>query len=731
MSRVGARSIAPIVLLPALGLAALLLGTLLPADPLQASGWASILVSAYAVLLAVWFVLVCMALGRFLLNHWVHGGVSQLEHACLAAGLGMGTVSYSLLALGLLKILTPQSILMMLMVLWAIGFREGCALAEEAIDFLSRLSSTWLHLSRMQKWVLAAAALLGLLTILRALEPPWGYDALMYHLEGPRQFLAQRAIYPSHLNWRMDFPFTVELLYSVGVGLGSDSFANLIHVSFFGLVACATYAVARRLGDGRTATVALVFLLGMPLLGIWAVHANVDLGWMAFETLSVMCVFIWYRNGSARWLVLAGSLMGFALGTKYLAATGVGTTAVLVLLNPRGGTARSKLRSLGVVALATALVASPWYLKNWVWFGDPLFPYFGGGSKLDPFRMRMLSGFSAAFGAVHTPLDFVLLPFLMFLRPLSFTMDYPELPPTLALPGLSLLVFLAYPLLTRLRPVSNLYLGALVRLLTWATLLVTLPALRYLVPVFPLASVVAGHTLVQLGEAKSPARIFYPAGLTAASGFLGLAVIAQVLVILRLGSFAVVVGRESRDQFMRRVIPTYAAMRYAETQMRAGTRLLTTGDGRAYYFGNTSMHTDDQFLWVKLLLSSRDPSDFETRMRQLGATDLLISQQDMDFFIVHPPTPEITAAIRFLTKEVLPLCGIPVFVDRQAEIYEIHCPSNHSGTPASSAEALGKPWARNRNGHSATGAMGTWPVPSNAHDPQRSRTPMTSTHARF
>ncbi len=717
--------------MPALGLAGLVLWARRPADPLRASGWASILVSAYAVILAAWFLLVCMALGRFLLNRWVRGDITRLEHACLAAGLGLGMVSYSLLALGLMRVLTPQSILILIMALWAISFREGRALAEEGIDFLSRLPSTWLRLGRMQKWTLVAIVLLGLLTILRALEPPWGYDALMYHLEGPRQFLAQRAIYPSDLNWRMDFPFTVELLYSVGVGLGSDSFANLIHVGFFGLVACATYALARRVVDGRTATVALVFLLGMPLLGIWAAHANVDLGWMAFETLSVLCIFIWYRHGSARWLLLGGSFLGFALGTKYLAATGVGTTAVLVLLNPAAGTARSRLRSLVVLALAAAVVASPWYLKNWIWFGDPFFPYLGGGYRLDPFRMRMLAGFTAAFRAVHSPLDFLLLPFLMFLRPMTFTADYPELPPTLALPGLSLIVFLAYPLLPRSKPVSNLYLGALVRLLTGAAALINGTALRYLLPVFPLTSVVAGHTLVRLGEAKSPARLFYPAIMTAASGFLGLAVIAQVLVILRLGTFAVLVGRESRDQFLRRVIPTYAAMRYAETQMPAGTRLLTTGDGRAYYFGPTNMHTDDQFLWAKLLLNSRDPADFETRMRQVGATDLLVSQQDMDFFIVHPPTPEITAAIRFLTEKVLPLCGIPVFVDRQAEIYEIRCPSNHGGTFTSWAEVLGTPGAQNRNGRSAKNALGSWLISSNAHDPTRSRTPMTSTHAPF
>jgi 4-amino-4-deoxy-L-arabinose transferase-like glycosyltransferase len=91
----------------------------------------------------------------------------------------------------------------------------------------------------------------------------------------------------------------------------------------------------------------------------------------AFGVFVVLALLLSYRVGERPWLFNAGAL-GVVIGLGTLTRS----DGVLLLLLPAVLLARSsaegRLRQLGVIVLATAVVLAPWVVRNWSAFGRPV-----------------------------------------------------------------------------------------------------------------------------------------------------------------------------------------------------------------------------------------------------------------------------------------------------------------------------------------------------------------------
>ncbi len=226
-------------------------------------------------------------------------------------------------------------------------------------------------------WVVALVAFEGWR------QPPLAYDALMYHLVFPAEWIRQgRLVYvPTFFAAPANsyFPCNGEAIFAyVMLGGGGERLVNLAQVPFLLAGAAALAGIARRCGLGWRASALAGFLFAaMPEVAAQAGSALVDVILASGVLLAVFFTLEYAATGSRAAIALAGASLGFVAGTKSLGLVFAALLALLVALaawtsRTRGG--RTIARDLGVLALCALPLGAFWYLRNWVITGNPFFP---------------------------------------------------------------------------------------------------------------------------------------------------------------------------------------------------------------------------------------------------------------------------------------------------------------------------------------------------------------------
>ena len=398
-------------------------------------------------------------------------------------------------------------------------------------------------------------------------------------------------------------PFTIEMLYTIGIAFEADTLAKLIHLWFAFLFVITTFLFANRLLSSSVAWLSVAILLGMPILPEWAILANVDYGVANFEMLTIFGVFLWQHNRRPRYLILSGIFIGLALGSKYAAFASMGALLLLILWSDRVRAPRQIATDLGSFILPGLAVAAPWHLMNLVWLGDPVFPFLGGGASINAQRMRLFRVYFETTGPTENVLDWILLPLRLFTKPELFS----DIKPILSRPSPIFLILFAYPFGERVRRVTLITFVALIRFLFLGLGIVVA---RHLLPTYALISISAAYVIHDLAGSRafrsSAGKVFGVAVIVS----LAISLVLQVDLFVQMRPIGVMTGGESKDQFLRRMVPTYPAVEFATRMLADNERMLSTMDGRLYYCQEKCLTSDDQFHWLALALDSGDASEF-------------------------------------------------------------------------------------------------------------------------
>ena len=580
--------------------------------------------------------------------------------AVYATALGLGALAYAALALGLVG-LYRAPVLLAGVLLLAVLLRRDLAASGAGLLALARRARRG-GVQGIPRGVPALAALLtfgALLALAGALTPPHHYDPLAYHLLGPQRYLATGWIRPLEEIVYANLPLTVELLYGVGLAFGSEVFGQLLHLAFGGLTAAALWALARRHFDAPTASLALAVFLSTPLVVVWARVANIDLALTLYLLLMVMATlratsderratseepdpgeaaashttasgstFVARRSSLAarRWLALAGAFAGLALATKYQALFAVPLLAVVLLVDGllfrrRGG--RGALADVGVFLGVAVLVGSPWYARNWLQLGNPVWPLFVGGRGFGPLAVELVDYFARGMAlSPRTPLGYLLLPLRAYTRgSIEQTLAilsplYLLLPALLVLPRQRELVYL-------LVPAAGLAVG-------WA---LGFQELRYLLPLCPALSLAAAYALRAARERPLLRRLVLPALAMAA-------LLTAFVVFLHVGAdrpVAVLLGRESRDAYLRRSVAvgaTYRATSFLAERARPGDTIVLFNDAQLYYAPPDAAHWRPDHLDMALLALTEPhptPEAMLAALRAEGVDYLLVNEGNIRY----------------------------------------------------------------------------------------------------
>ena len=249
-----------------------------------------------------------------------------------------------------------------------------------------------------QAWIPWFAVSAAVLTFLLALAPPVeAFDTLMYHLTVPAWWLKDGGLQLVNMPhyW---FPSLVEGMFVWPLAFGKDSVPQLIHFVFALLTILMAWDWTRTLWSPKAAWWTIAIFLSMPSLTWLAAWAYTDLA-LAFYSLSALyALWKWKMNCDPRWLVICGAMTGFAMGIKYTSFVLPIALFALMLWWSRKRILDSA-RPAGILAGIGLLVASPWYLRNWIGTGNPFYPFVFSGPYWDAFRANWYAGTGTGIGS--------------------------------------------------------------------------------------------------------------------------------------------------------------------------------------------------------------------------------------------------------------------------------------------------------------------------------------------
>ncbi len=508
------------------------------------------------------------------------------------------------------------------------------------------------------RWLLCGLAALTVVAIagslLGAMVPATAGDALCYHLELPKVFLAEHrlAYLPHHEN--STFPLLAEmwfawaLAWTTSLADGGVA-ANLVHFGLGLMFGGAAVLLARPLVGRQWAWVAGVVVILVPGVTNQMTAALNDIALALFTTLSLVA---WQKaflqnaqraekaEKSAKWFLAAGLVAGGALGVKYVAllfAAAMGMVWLVDLwraLSPlysgggyplvsgggsspspvNGGSARIHrvrflLQGAAIVAVVAASTAGLWYVRAAWHRGNPIYPFlsetFGGdGRPVVRDSKRALN---------WQPQDVASAPWSVTMSPERFGGRGHQLG-AVFLAALPLLL-----LVRRLRGLGTLWLLSGLYLLFWFGLRQNV---RFLFPLLPLLAVSAAWVIAELKRFPALPKL-------AVFGSLALLLCFQTLLPWHRAwpKVPVAVGLESRENYLERHEPTFAAALLINA-MPGETHVLSQ-DYRAFYFEGRFTR-ENAFRAASGYHRNLEPGQLAERLQDGGYSHLLLAEERGD-----------------------------------------------------------------------------------------------------
>ncbi|MBD3242919.1 MAG: hypothetical protein GF331_20165 [Chitinivibrionales bacterium] len=524
-------------------------------------------------------------------------------HIVTVAVLLYAGLSYGIALLAAAGIAYPLPVVL----LWAAAlFVFGCVLVRSSRGSAARA---------------AALPLLALLPFaVSLLIPPYRTDDLIYHLLVPERIARAGAFLfdPHNVNTNLPMLFEMPLvlfelpLIDRWVSPFAVNLAVLAGIVFvYRGMAVEHFAVRGSLALGA----ALVWAY-TPVVFDLTHSCYVEL----FMTLLVMLAFghyLWFlrdRTQVSRWWY-AMVLLGLAAATKYLGLVYLAAVVACEFFAFRG----QRRRYWAGVVLA-AVVAAPWYVKNWVMLGNPVFPMVSGlfpSVYLSPERAfqfeRLLSNYHDGRGIVDT----LLLPFKLLA-------GYEPAPQAGKLGfGGKLSLFFVLPFVgITWRPVNRRVVAGLFVLygIFWA---ISSQQVRFLLPAATLASLGGLQVLSRFG-ARTPWALV---ALLAVTMVQNLVNIGGTVRDSGIGSL--LAGRISADTFLASHLPvSYGFAQHINERLDPALhRLLTVGNfGRNYYFdipAVTHTYYDTEYFDRAFAPEGHDTSVVERLVSETAVTHML------------------------------------------------------------------------------------------------------------
>ncbi len=539
----------------------------------------------------------------------------------LALPLGLGVLGIGVLGLGEAGWLNA-------------GALSGLFIGAALIGIPAAIGSLRLSLSTIRgtRWSWAwdvpmAVVLLG--TLLTALAPVTDGDALCYHLQVPKVFLATGSLgFDPDLHETV-YPLLTELLYAMALALRGPVACRLVQWLLGVAFALNVAALARPvLGDRARWAAAVALLVPAVSNGMGAPLNDVALA--AFGNAALFAWTRWLDRPTARAAAVAGCLAGLSMGVKYPALVLTGLIGLAMVVP------RPRLRHVLIFGSLALLLGGAWYARAFFYTGNPVFPFFRqvfGGAGLDV----VLDPIKRPMPATSWNLLTALVP--MTLQPSRFDSVSHQFGP---------LFLLVLPALVLERAPRRVWAIVAIGYAFLTLCLTQRQSMRFvLIAVGPMAVGVAWVASRWWDRRTIPARAL-------AALLVGcLAFEASIAAGRARHGLGVVLGRESASDYLTRREPTYRVGRWIGANLPESARIVGQ-DHRGYYIPRG----------YTMELAHRRRTGLGTRGESAGAIVATLRDEGFTHLLLCPPEPEDAV-------EFDPALGrlLEPWLDRRAPIY--------------------------------------------------------------
>lgn len=579
-----------------------------------------------------WIAVVCFlstGVGKLALVRVRMKGSDSGESILFSAAVGFAIIGYGVFILGICQALYPAVIY---------GFTGICAILAFAgwhMTQKTRVKPPFLgeseHLeNRISNGPLPAAVnrccliilAIGVLTcMMLVLTPEIGKDALIYHIGVPKMFLAHHGIYFISGNIFASYPFFGEMLYIWGLSLWGEVLPKGIHFAMAIFVLFGMWQFGKRyVRENSFELLPLLIFFTIPSVFINAHVAYCDLT-LTFYTFVALYAFInWFNTKQKLWLILCAIFSGIAMSIKYsgLSFPFIGSLGVLWACRKNEMPSRKTVQLFSLYILFTFVTGAPFYLKNWIMTGNPLYPFFYqmfGGKGWSAEQAGYYDVFIKSLGMGRHLLDYLLLPWnLSFKAQMNSPLFDGLMGP---------LFILILPFAIGIRKISIeikiLLAYCLLAFFFWAF---SAQQIRYLIPLFPFLAIMASLTFSYYRNNKiifTLLSIFIASGLA----FNGYHIIND---FRRIRPLSVLTGYEDKNAFLTRIVPSYAMLRYVNTELPENSYIFTIYMKNLVYLFDRPFYSDAMFeshTIETILNSSKTPEDVRLALKRKGFTHIL------------------------------------------------------------------------------------------------------------
>ena len=294
---------------------------------------------------------------------------SRLDRVALGFFGGFGVISCTLFLVGQISFTRR----IVLVVLWA----AIIANIKELVHFGLSISvrRTLKDAPKLPLLLITIILSMTAVTGLSEVTGDWNNDAVAYHLLGPKVWLRNGMIRPVADNCHTAFPQTAETMFAALSAVGgprAPKFSSFVTLGMLLLIS-ASLAIRAGLDNNEVWWVAAI-VATMPAVYTGSNGCFIDGIYAAFVLAAIRVGADAVVNRD--WAIF-GLFCGLAMATKYTGLIAIPIITLLVAwMRSRGGfdDRKQSVSTLSAIICVTLAVAAPYYLRNWILLGCPIYP---------------------------------------------------------------------------------------------------------------------------------------------------------------------------------------------------------------------------------------------------------------------------------------------------------------------------------------------------------------------